>query len=63
MTVAGFGVCLSLTWQFTQAGDDVDMFHGTRTSSNFGLVDTITLRVSYDHPLPGHTTVVAVSQR
>jgi hypothetical protein len=38
------------------------MFHATRTGSTLGNVDNVTLRVSYDHPLPGHTTVVAVSQ-
>jgi hypothetical protein len=48
--------------QVTPLGDDVEVFTGTRTTSTFGFTDNITLRVSYEQPLPGHTTVRAASQ-
>lgn len=51
-----------LPTQFAPAGDSVDMFYGDRRTDSFGFIDNITLRVSYDHPTAGRSTVVAVSQ-
>jgi hypothetical protein len=59
---------LPLSWgfvlwlaQYAPAGDNVDMFHGDRRTDTFGFIDNITLRVCYDAPTPGKSTVVAVS--